>query len=71
LLYDNFGIPEPIIYPRASVTIVEERIQKIIDKYNLRTIDFFSEIDILKKHVAERFQTLKLRIILRYIWYGF
>jgi bacillithiol biosynthesis cysteine-adding enzyme BshC len=59
LLYDEFGIPEPIIYPRASVTIVEERIQKIMDKYGLRVNDFFSDIELLKGRIATSISDFK------------
>jgi bacillithiol synthase len=60
LLYEHFGIPEPIIYPRASATIVEERIQKVIDKFNLRTEDFFTNIDFLKRRVASTISDFKV-----------
>ncbi len=58
-MYEEFGIPEPIIYPRASVTIVEERIQKIIDKYNLGVRDLFSDIEILKGRIATTISDFK------------
>jgi bacillithiol biosynthesis cysteine-adding enzyme BshC len=60
LLYEHFGIPEPIIYPRASVTIVEERIRKVIDKFNLRIEDFFGDIDLLKGRVASTISDFKV-----------
>jgi bacillithiol biosynthesis cysteine-adding enzyme BshC len=60
LLYENFGIPEPIIYPRCSATIVEERIQKIINKYNLQVKDFFTEIDILKERITASLSDFKV-----------
>ena len=60
LLYENFGIPEPIIYPRCSATIVEERIQKIINKYNLQVKDFFTEIDILKERITATLSDFKV-----------
>jgi bacillithiol biosynthesis cysteine-adding enzyme BshC len=60
LLYEHFGIPEPIFYPRASVTIVEEKVQKVIDKFNLRIEDFFSDIDLLKGRVASTISDFKV-----------
>ena len=60
LLYDEFGIPEPIIYPRASVTIIEERIQKVIDKYGFEIIDFLTDIDILKKNIVNNISDFKV-----------
>ena len=43
LLYEYFDIPEPLIYPRASLTIIEERVQKIIDKFDLKLLQVFQE----------------------------
>jgi bacillithiol biosynthesis cysteine-adding enzyme BshC len=60
LLYEEFCIPEPIIYPRCSVTIIEERIQKVIDKYELQATDFFSDIDILKGKVVSTISDFKV-----------
>jgi len=60
LLYEHFGIPEPIIYPRASATIVEERIRKVIDKFSLRVEDFFGDIDLLKGRVTSTISDFKV-----------
>lgn len=60
LLYEHFGIPEPIIYPRASATIVEERIRKVIDKFSLCIEDFFGDIDLLKGRVASTISDFKV-----------
>jgi len=60
LLYENFNIPEPIIYPRCSATIVEDRIQKIITKYNLQVKDFFTDIDELKSRITASISDFKV-----------
>ena len=60
LLYEYFGIPEPIIYPRCSATIVEERIQKIINKYGLQSKDFFSDLDFLKGRITASVSDFKV-----------
>ena len=60
LLYEHFGIPEPIIYPRASATIVEERIRKVIEKFSLQIEDFFGDIDFLKGRVANTISDFKV-----------
>jgi bacillithiol biosynthesis cysteine-adding enzyme BshC len=60
LLYEDFGIPEPIIYPRCSATVVEERIQKIINKYDLQTKDFFTDIDVLKGRITASLSDFKV-----------
>ncbi|MCX6121443.1 MAG: bacillithiol biosynthesis cysteine-adding enzyme BshC [Ignavibacteriales bacterium] len=60
LLYENFDIPEPIIYPRCSATVVEDRIQKIINKYGLQSKDFFTDIDILKGRITATISDFKV-----------
>ena len=60
LLYENFDIPEPIIYPRCSATIVEERIQKIITKYGLQSKDFFTDINTLKGRITASISDFKV-----------
>lgn len=60
LLYQHFNIPEPIIYPRASVTIVEERIQKTMVKFNLKVSDFYKDVELLKIRVAESLTDFKV-----------
>lgn len=41
-IYHWAGVPMPIVYPRASVTLVESKVQKVLDRYDL-TVDAFSE----------------------------
>jgi bacillithiol biosynthesis cysteine-adding enzyme BshC len=60
LLYEYFNIPEPIIYPRCSATIVEDRIQKIINKYGLESNDFFADIDVLKGRITASISDFKV-----------
>ena len=60
LLYEHFGIPEPIIYPRCSATIVEDRIQKIINKYGLQSKDFFTDLDALKGRITASISDFKV-----------
>ena len=60
LLYENFDIPEPIIYPRCSATVVEDRIQKIINKYGLQSKDFFTDIDALKGRITASISDFKV-----------
>ncbi|HWP81310.1 MAG TPA: bacillithiol biosynthesis cysteine-adding enzyme BshC [Bacteroidota bacterium] len=52
-LYEEFGIPEPIIYPRASATIVEEKVAKVIERFSLQVTDFFQDVELIKRRVTE------------------
>lgn len=44
-VYDWAGIPMPLIYPRASVTLVEGKVQKVLDRYERTVPDFREEVD--------------------------
>lgn len=48
-VYEFFGINMPIIYPRTSITILENRIANFISKNNLAIEDFFEEKKITAK----------------------
>lgn len=53
-VYEWAGIPMPVIYPRASVTFVERKIQKVLDRYEISLPDLQSDPERL-------FRTLVLR----------
>ncbi len=51
-IYESFGMPMPIIYPRKSVTLLESKIEKILQNYNLRVPDFWTDPEAIIKNVA-------------------
>jgi bacillithiol biosynthesis cysteine-adding enzyme BshC len=60
LLYEHFDIPEPIIYPRPSLTVIEERVQKIIDKFDLNLLQIFQEKELIKQFVTQQISDFKI-----------
>ncbi len=34
-IYESFGVPMPIIYPRVSVTLISEKLQRFLDEYGI------------------------------------
>lgn len=46
-VFDFFDIPMPVIYPRASVTLIEDKIKQLLQKYSLEFIDLFQDPEIL------------------------
>ncbi len=62
-VYELFDVPMPLIYPRASVTILEERLEKIIQKYQLEVIDLFSDTDLLVRRISEQISEVKVDAI--------
>lgn len=52
-LYDIFEIDQPIVYPRASATILDKNIKPLLEKNSLSFNDFFLEYEsIIKKTIA-------------------
>jgi bacillithiol biosynthesis cysteine-adding enzyme BshC len=62
-LYDDFGIPEPIVYPRASATIVEEKVERVLARFSLQVADFFQDTELIKRRVIENSPNLQIEEI--------
>jgi len=52
-LYDFYQIQPPIVYPRASATILEPNINKTLEKYDVTINEIFLGVDELKKKVID------------------
>ncbi|MBE0558293.1 MAG: bacillithiol biosynthesis BshC, partial [Proteobacteria bacterium] len=59
-VYEAFKVQQPIIYPRASATIVEEKVQKVFERFSLGVPDFFKDIEVLKQNLAEKLSDLSV-----------
>ncbi|MBI3787651.1 MAG: bacillithiol biosynthesis cysteine-adding enzyme BshC [Ignavibacteriales bacterium] len=51
-LYQEVQIPFPIIYPRSSITIIEEKVEKVLNRYSLPLTEFFNDAEMIKEKVA-------------------
>ncbi len=51
-LYQYFGLPVPIIYPRASATIIEERVDKVLARFAIPPLDIFNNLEQVKNRIA-------------------
>ena len=52
-IYDAFDIPMPIIYPRKSLTLLEGKIEKVLDNYDLKVPNFWSNVEALINEIAK------------------
>ncbi len=57
-VYESFDLPMPIIFPRATVTIAEKNIEKVLKRYNIKIQDIWHDTDrvineIIKKQVPD------------------
>lgn len=59
-VYEYYNIVMPIIYPRASVTLVEEKVQKILEKYSLDLIELFGDVEAVLAKVSEQVSEVKV-----------
>jgi uncharacterized protein YllA (UPF0747 family) len=52
VLYEAFGRPQPVIFPRAAFTLVDHRIQKLLEKYRLSVEDVWQGEEHLSEKIA-------------------
>jgi bacillithiol biosynthesis cysteine-adding enzyme BshC len=51
-VYEWADLDMPLLHPRASVSLVESKVQKVLDKYDLSVCDFRSQLDALFQDVV-------------------
>ncbi len=59
-VYASFGMTMPIIYPRASVTIYEQKFERILEKYQLGLMEFFGNSERVTRKVVELISEVKI-----------
>ena len=59
-VYNHFNLTMPVIYPRASATILEERHLKIMEKYQLTLMEFFESHKSINEKVVDLISEVKL-----------
>ena len=64
-LYKIFDIESPVIYPRASLSIIEKNINSILNKYELEVQDIFTEPEKLKTRIVESVSKITIDEIFR------
>lgn len=59
-VYDWAGLERPLVHPRASVSLVEGKVQKVLDKYDLSVADFRDDLEALFQEVV--MQTMEVDV---------
>lgn len=59
-VYEFYDVTMPILYPRASVTILEEKLEAILQKYGLQITNFFGNLETVLRTVSEQISDIKV-----------
>ncbi len=59
-VYEFFSVTMPIIYPRISASIVEEKVKKVLEKYSLEIQELFGDVDMILSKVSEQVSEVKV-----------
>ena len=51
-LYDWAGLPMPVVFPRASLTLVEPRAGKVMDRYGLDVAGLSQDLNVLMREIV-------------------
>lgn len=52
VLYPRFGRPQPVVFPRASFTLVDPRTERLLRKYDLKVDDVWQDGADLRQKIA-------------------
>lgn len=59
-VYESFDVPMPVVYPRASVTVVEEKVKNILEKFQVDFTEIFSSLDPVLIRISEQGSEVKV-----------
>lgn len=64
-VYDFFDLVMPTVYPRASATILEEKLERILEKFELDLISFLGNRETILRTVSEQISDIKVEDLFR------
>jgi bacillithiol biosynthesis cysteine-adding enzyme BshC len=59
-VYEHLGVRQPMLYPRASASFVEDRVQRVMERYQLELPVFFDDPEQIKARVIEQIDEVKV-----------
>ncbi len=63
-LYSYFGVNMPIIYPRASMTIIEGKVQRVMEKNKLEITDLLENYDKLFSRLSREHAPVEIEVLI-------
>jgi len=64
-VYEAFELVQPVLIPRASATIVEERLRRVADKYGVSVVEFLLRPDQVTAKVLDQVADVKVDAIFK------
>jgi bacillithiol synthase len=59
-VYQYFGMKMPVIYPRLTATILEERVSRTLDKYQIDLQEIFCHADQIPRKITDMVSEIKI-----------
>jgi len=59
-VYESFGVSQPVVYPRASGSFVEERLERLMEKYQLDASQLFDNVDTVTRLILAQIAEIKV-----------
>ncbi|MBI4811092.1 MAG: bacillithiol biosynthesis cysteine-adding enzyme BshC [Ignavibacteriales bacterium] len=59
-VYNYFNLTMPMIYPRATVTLIEEKFERIMEKYQVELMEIFGDISKVETKVIDIVSEVKI-----------
>jgi bacillithiol biosynthesis cysteine-adding enzyme BshC len=53
-VYEYFEVPQPVVFPRASGSFIEERVERVMQKYDLDLLQLFEDPESVYRQVLQR-----------------
>ena len=53
-VYERFAVPQPVLYPRSSGTFIEERLERVLEKYQLDLTQCFEDPERITNRVLRQ-----------------
>ena len=62
-VYDDLGVTQPVVYPRAGASVLQGSLLRAMEKYGLELPDFLGNIDRVTAKVVEQISEIKLDVM--------
>ncbi|HXX62311.1 MAG TPA: bacillithiol biosynthesis cysteine-adding enzyme BshC [Bacteroidota bacterium] len=59
-LYESLAVTQPVIYPRASVSLIQSNLVRAMEKYSLELPEFLGDVSKVTEKVVEQISDIKL-----------